>query len=123
LKVLLKGTDLWDSFGAHGWPWRDKQTGRTHHNGSMFGGNAAAHCTSCGAVANKLNGAKHGVGTLLSFDPGKTAQTYDELLPPGSELRRLAFEYYKADFELFAAIDTPPWDNARYKADLANKGG
>jgi hypothetical protein len=122
-KVLLKGTDLWDSFGSHGWPWRDKKTGTIYYNGSMFGGNAAAHCTSCGTVSNKIGGSGGNVKGLLTFDHSKAAKTYDELLPPGSELRRLAFEYYKDDFELFASIDTPPWDNTRYKADLANKGG
>jgi len=120
---LLKGTDLWDSFGSHGWPWRDKKTGTIYYNGSMFGGNAAAHCTSCDTLTINLSSSKSGGGGLLKFDPSSTAKTYDELLPPGSELRRLAFEYYKDDFELFASIDTPPWDNTRYKADLVNKGG
>jgi len=46
----------------------------------------------------------------------------------GSELRRLAFQYYKTDFEMFANIDIPPFDNSGYVrrlllvSDLAVKG-
>jgi len=102
-KLFLQGTDLWDSFGAHGW-------GTT--NSSMFQRNEALHRTSAGEVTGRLR-----------IKPAKAKQKYDDLLPPGSELRRLAFQYYKTDFEMFANIDIPPFDNSGYKQDLLTEGG
>ena len=82
-ELLLKGTDTWTEFGSNGWG---------SHNGSMFQRNSAAHRTSAGGVDNHIGIHKAG---RLSIDAAKAAMSYDELLPPGSELRRLAFEYYK----------------------------
>ena len=49
--------------------------------------------------------------------------------PPLADFARLAhsecFSHLavQEDFELFASIATPPFDNSRYITDLANKGG
>jgi hypothetical protein len=75
----------------------------------MFERNVAMHRTSAGAV-------KEG---KLRIDGAKAKQSYDDLLPPGSDIRKKAFQYYRKDFEMFAAITTPPFDNARYIKDLA----
>lgn len=107
-EVFLKGTDIWDPFGE--WGWGD-------HNGSMFSRNTAAHRTSDGAVTSKnVGGGRFG---RLVIDEKKASMSYDELLPPGSKLRKAAFNYYKEDFEMFARITTPPFDNSRYIKDLA----
>mmetsp|Transcript_40168 Transcript_40168/g.51752 ORF Transcript_40168/g.51752 Transcript_40168/m.51752 type:complete len:514 (-) Transcript_40168:279-1820(-) len=102
-QLFLKGTDLWHSYGSNGWG---------DFNSSMFARNEAAHRTSAGEVK----------GTL-AIDQKKASMSYDELLPPGSKLRRKAFEYYRKDFEMMANINIPPFDNSRYKIDLATYGG
>jgi len=102
-RILLEGTDLWESYGA--WGWGD-------HNGSMFERNSALHRTSAGEVKGRIR-----IGGAVA------SKSYDELLPPGSALRKLAFEYYREDFEMLASLEIPPFDNARYKEDLAHQGG
>ena len=100
-KIFLQGTDIWDTFGAHGWG---------EHNGSMFERNVAMHRTSAGAVSGRLK-----------IDAAQAKQSYDELLPPGSEIRKKAFLYYRRDFEMFAKITTPPFDASRYQLELAQE--
>lgn len=98
-KIFLQATDIWDTFGADGWG--------PNHNGSMFERNVAMHRTSAGAVTGRLK-----------IDARQAKQSYDTLLPPGSEIRKKAFKYYRKDFELFASINTPPFDAERYQRDL-----
>jgi hypothetical protein len=100
----LTATDLWHNYGSNGWG---------DFNSSMFARNEAAHRTGAGAV---LDGS-------IKIDVKKASMSYDKLLPPGSKLRRLAFEYYRKDFEMMASITIPPFDNRRYIEDLANHGG
>ena len=73
----------------------------------MFERNVAMHRTSAGAVTGRLK-----------IDARQAKQSYDTLLPPGSEIRKKAFKYYRKDFELFASINTPPFDAERYQRDL-----
>ena len=74
--------------------------------------NQALHRTSAGEVKGPIR-----IGGAVA------SKSYDELLPPGSALRKLAFEYYREDFEMLASLEIPPFDNARYKQDLARQGG
>ncbi len=47
--------------------------------------------------------------------------SYDDLLPPGSDIRKIAYGYLKDDFEMFSKITTPPFDNTRYKEHVVTE--
>ena len=80
--------------------------------------NTAAHRTSAGEVSGTQDAGQNGRFGKLKIDASKAKMSYDDLLPPGSKLRKMAFRYYKKDFEMFSAINVPPFDNSRYKEDL-----
>ena len=45
---------------------------------------------------------------------GSSSTKIADFLPANSDLRRIAYGYYKADFEFFKSIRVPPFDASRY---------
>ena len=60
------------------------------HNKSMFQRNQAKHQT------------------------GSSSTKIVDFLPADSDLRKIAYGYYKRDFEFFKSIRVPPFDSSRY---------
>jgi|MDSY01.1.fsa_nt_gb hypothetical protein len=106
-RVLLEGIDAWDVWGASGWG--------QFHNQSIFERNFAKHRTTTWEAEADQKGGK----LAWAWSWALEQQEFDKMLPPGSAVRRKAFAYYREDFEMLASITTPPFDNSRYRADLA----